>query len=649
MMAIKLAALFSDHMVLQRDIPVPVWGEATAGEKITVRFAGQAKSTKASAAGKWRVVLEPMAASSEPRQLSVEGTLKSAISKLVFTDVLVGEVWICSGQSNMELQLSAVNNGVEETAAANYANLRLFTVPCRTELQPSPDITGVWAPCTPDTAVTFSAVGYFFGREILRKTGLPIGLISASRGATIAEAWTSRDALETVPFLKRLVRDYHCHLKDPITTMQSKQIEWAEKYDRHMMPNAGEAEGWHQPGLADGNWDTMELPRSWQSAGHNYSGVFWFRREVDIPVGWEGRDLTLGLGPTDKSDVTYFNGVQVGSITMQQRPDAWSTPRVYTVPGHLVKAGRAVIAVRVYSNIYVGGFIGAPSQLRLIPAGGQESTPVSLAGLWRYRIEADFGLVLPPPALPPGPGNPNSPYMLFENMIRPLLPYAIRGAIWYQGEANADRAKEYRTLFPLMIRSWREAWKQGSSAKSPERAFPFLFVQLANFQLPPNQPGDSVWAELREAQAMTLTLPNTGMAVAIDIGEGNDIHPKNKQDVGIRLSLPALAGTYGFKGLVASGPVYKAMHREKDRIRLEFDHVAGGLIIRGGKLTAFAIAGKDKKFVWADAVVKGDGVEVSSPQVPKPVAVRYGWADNPPCTLYNASALPAVPFRTDKW
>ena len=648
-MSMKLAALFCDHIVLQRDIPVPVWGEATAGEKITVRFAGQAKSTKASAAGKWRVVLEPMVASSEPRELSVVGDLKSVISNLTFTDVLVGEVWVCSGQSNMEFQLSTVKNGVEETAAANYANLRLFTVPRRAELQPSPNITGMWSPCTPDTAVTFSAVGYFFGRELLRKTGLPIGLINASWGGTIAEAWTSREALETVPFLRRVVGDYHRLLKNPVTMTQAKQIEWMKNYDRHMMPDMGEAEGWHQPRLADGNWETMELPRSWQNAGHNYSGVFWFRREVDIPAGWEGRELTLGLGPTDKSDVTYFNGVQVGSITMQQRPDAWSTPRVYTVPRHLVKAGRAVIAVRVYSNIYAGGFIGAPSQLRLIPADGQEATPVSLAGLWRYRIEANFGLVLPPPAPPPGPGNPNSPYMLFENMIRPLLPYAIRGAIWYQGESNADRAKEYRTLFPLMIQSWRAAWKQGSSAKSPERAFPFLFVQLANFQLPPNQPGESTWAELREAQAMTLALPNTGMAVAIDIGEGNDIHPKNKQDVGIRLSLPALAGTYGFKGLVASGPVYKAMHREKGRIRLEFDHVAGGLLVRGGKLTAFAIAGKDKKFVWADAVVKGDGVEVSSPQVPKPVAVRYGWADNPPCALYNASDLPAVPFRTDKW
>ena len=642
----KLAALFCDHMVLQRDIPVPVWGGATAGETVTVRFAGQVKVAKTNRDGQWRVHLTPLKASCEPREMRVTSSLNA---ERRISDIVVGEVWVCSGQSNMEFQLSGVNNGVEETAAANYANLRLFTVPRRAELHPSITITGMWSPCTPDSAGTFSAVGYFFGRELLRKTGLPVGLINASWGGTIAEAWTSREALETVPFLKRVVSDYHRQLKGPVTTAQVKQIEWMKNYNRHEMPNAGEAEGWHQPGLADGNWETMELPRSWQNAGHNYSGVFWFRREVAIPAGWEGRDLTLGLGPTDKSDVTYFNGVQVGSITMQQRPDAWSTPRVYTVPGDLVKAGRAVIAVRVYSNIYAGGFIGAPSQLRLIPADGQEAKPVSLAGVWRYRIEANFGLVQPPPPPPPGPGNPNSPYMLFENMIQPLLPYAIRGAIWYQGESNADRAKEYRTLFPLMIQSWREAWKQGSSAKSPERAFPFLFVQLANFQLPPNQPGESTWAELREAQAMTLALPNTGMAVAIDIGEGNDIHPKNKQDVGLRLSLPALAGVYGFKGLVASGPVYKTMRREKGRIRIEFDHVAGGLVARGGTLTAFAIAGKDKKFVWADAVVKGECVEVSSPQVPNPVAVRYGWADNPPCTLYNTSDLPAVPFRTDKW
>ena len=246
-----------------------------------------------------------------------------------------------------------------------------------------------------------------------------------------------------------------------------------------------------------------------------------------------------------------------------------------------------------------------------------------------------------PPPPPRGEGNANTPYILFDNMIRPLLPFAIRGAIWYQGESNAGQARQYRTLFPLMIRSWRDAWKQGD--------FPFLFVQLANYTPAKDEPADSAWAELREAQTLTLASPNTGMAVITDIGDAGDIHPRNKQDVGLRLALPALATVHGFKGLVYSGPIYKAMRKEKGRIRLEFDHVGGGLVARGGALKGFAIAGADKRFVWAEAAIDGDTVIVSSPHVPKPVAVRYGWAENPPCTLYNAAELPASPFRTDTW
>jgi sialate O-acetylesterase len=370
---------------------------------------------------------------------------------------------------------------------------------------------------------------------------------------------------------------------------------------------------------------------------------------VNVPAKWKGRDLTLSLGPTDKSDVTYFNGVRIGSITMEQRPDAWCTPRVYTVPGKLVKPGRNVIAVRVFSNIYQGGFIGVPSQMRLTLCDDASAVPIQLDGAWRYKIEANFGLVPPAPPPPEGPGNQNSPYILFENMIRPIVPYGIRGAIWYQGESNAGKALQYRSLFPLMIRSWREAWKQGE--------FPFYFVQLANYMLVQDKPAESAWAELREAQAMTLAEPNTAVAVAIDIGEANDIHPRNKQDVGIRLALPALAKVHGFDGLVYSGPRFKSMRREGSKVRLTFDHVGGGLVARGGKLEGFAVAGKahgsaaeeQHRWVWADAVIEGDTVVVSSPHVKRPLAVRYAWADNPRATLCNASDLPAVPFRTDKW
>lgn len=644
-MTFKVAALFCDHMVMQCGIRVPVWGWAGAGDRITVRFAGQVKSTRADRTGKWIVALAPLKVSCESREMVVSSACEQKECRI--NDIVVGEVWVCSGQSNMEWTLANARDAAAEVAAAVYPNIRHFCVPRISDLAPAADITGSWDRCVPEYAASFSAVGYFFGREIHRKTGRPVGLINTSLGGTIAEAWTRREDFGKVPFLKRMLKEYVKELKNPDQTYLAEQAKWVEMSNRKDTRNLGETEGWHQPGTFDGNWETMDLPQSWQSAGHNYSGVFWFRREVQIPVAWEGRDLTLSLGPTDKSDVTYFNGVQVGSITMEQRPDAWSTPRVYTVPANLVKAGRAVIAVRVFSNIFAGGVFGLPSQMRLTPFGGGNVDLVSLAGAWAYKIEENFGLVPAPPAPPRGQGNPNSPHMLFDNMIQPLLPYAIRGAIWYQGESNADQARQYRTLFPLMIRSWRDAWSQGASAKSPERNFPFLFVQLANFQHPPKVPGECAWAELREAQTMALALPNTGMAVAMDIGEANDIHPGNKQDVGYRLSLPALAGVYGFKGLVTSGPIYKAMTREKGRIRLEFDHVAGGLVARSGVLKGFAIAGKDKKFVWADAVIEGACVVVSSPHVPKPVAVRYGWADNLACTLYNASDLPASPFRTD--
>ncbi|MDP2815074.1 MAG: sialate O-acetylesterase, partial [Rectinemataceae bacterium] len=330
----------------------------------------------------------------------------------------------------------------------------------------------------------------------------------------------------------------------------AKQKKWAEKYDNKDTVNLGEGKGWQNPAANFANWKEMALPGNWQSVGHEHSGIFWFRREIDIPAGWEGRELTLGLGALDKSDITYFNGVRVGSITMEQRADAWCTPRVYSVPGNLVKAGRNLIAVRVYSNIYQGGFIGTPDQMSLFPSEDKNAGSISLAGTWKYEIEADFGLVPPAPPPPLGAGNPNSPHILFDNMIKPLLPFGIKGAIWYQGESNADRAKQYRKLFPLMIKSWRKAWKQGS--------FPFYFVQLANHNPVNHNPGESNWAELREAQTMTLTLPNTGMAVIIDVGETNDIHPRNKQDVGLRLALAALAKDYGLKNIVCSGPTYKS-------------------------------------------------------------------------------------------
>lgn len=637
----KLAAVFSDNMVLQHGIRLPVWGWAEPGDKVTVEFRGQEKTAVVQKEGKWSVILNPMEISTDPKTMTVSSKIGNR--QLTISNVLIGEVWVCSGQSNMEWQVMNSKNSAQETEDANYPNIRLFTVPRVADINPKQDIDSSWCICSPETVGDFSAVAYFFGREIHRKTGVPVGLINTSWGGTIAEAWTSREAMASDPFFRKVIREYEDELRnpdDPAKGISAKQREWSDKYDNKDMENAGETKGWHRPDANIANWEEMDLPATWQAAGHQHSGIFWFRREVNIPADWAGKDLTLGIGPTDKSDVTYFNGIQVGSITMEQRSDAWSTPRIYTVTGNLVKKGRNVIAVRVYSNIYAGGFIGSPSQMRLIPVAVKDEKPIPLSGKWKYQIEANFGLVPNPPSPPRGQGNPNSPYMLFSNMIKPILPYGIRGGIWYQGESNADNAKQYRKLFPLMINSWRKAWKQ---------EFPFYFVQLANFNPIRSQPGESTWAELREAQTMTLSLPNTGMAVAIDIGEADDIHPRNKQDVGLRLALPALAKLHGFENLVYSGPIYKSMKGRNGKIHIDFDHVGGGLVVHGKKLEGFSIAGKEKKFVWADAKLEGNTVVVSSLQVPKPVAVRYAWEENPTCNLFNSSDLPASPFRTDNW
>ncbi|MFA6568934.1 MAG: sialate O-acetylesterase, partial [Victivallales bacterium] len=525
-MTMKLAAVFSDNMVLQHGIKIPVWGWSVPGDRITVGFSGQKKSAVVQKDGKWFLILNPLKISSTPKTMTVSSE-NSKSSNLQIKNILLGDVWVCSGQSNMQWQLMNSRDSAQETVAANYPNVRLFTVSRTADISPKQDIDGSWCCCSPDTAGGFSAVAYFFGREIHRKTGIPVGLINASWGGTIAEAWTSREAMAADPFFRKVLREYENELSNPddaVKGISAKQKEWSEKYDNKDTKNEGEVKGWHKADANIANWKEMSLPTSWQAAGHVHSGIFWFRREVDVPANWAGQDLTLGIGPTDKSDVTYFNGVQVGSITMEQRPDAWNTPRIYTVPGNLVKAGRNIIAVRVFSNIYAGGFIGTPNQMLLIPVACKDETPIPLSGVWKYELEANFGLVPPPPPPPRGQGNPNSPYILFNNMIKPLLPFGIRGAIWYQGCSNADKAKQYRRLFPLTINSWRKAWKQ---------SFPFYFVQLANFNPVKHDPDESAWAELREAQTMTLSLPNTGMAVTIDIGEANDIHPRNKQDVGL--------------------------------------------------------------------------------------------------------------------
>ncbi len=443
---VKVPALFSDHMVLQQGIDAPVWGTAAADEEVTVSMADQKATAKADAAGKWMVRLKPLKVG-EPVELTIEGK-----NKIVIKDVLAGEVWIASGQSNMEFSARSSNMTPEEKAAADLPKLRMFTVHKAKLTAPTTDLIGTWVVCTPQTVDGFSAVGFYFGRDLHKALGVPVGIIHTSWGGTPAQAWTNRATLESTP-------------------------------------------------------------------------------------GLEG-----------------------------------------------------------YAKAEIGQ--------------GREAKSA------------------------------NDPTSLYNGMIAPLVPYGIKGAIWYQGESNAGNPTEYRTLLPAMIAGWRKAWGQGD--------FPFGIVQLANFQAVKPEPGESNWAALREAQAMTAAQPHNGLAVIIDIGDTNDIHPKNKRDVGKRLGLWALASVYG-KDIPFSGPLYESHEVKGSAISVKFKYVEGGLEAKGGEpLKGFAIAGQDGKWVWADAKIEGDRVVVSSAKIEKPVAVRYAWADNPVCTLYNKAGLPAVPFRTDK-
>ncbi|MBV9929268.1 MAG: 9-O-acetylesterase [Acidobacteria bacterium] len=634
---VRVPSVISDNMVLQQGRKVRVWGWAEPGERVTVTFRGEKSGATADARGRWEVLTGPHKAGG-PFELTVAGR-----NTLTFRNVLVGEVWVCSGQSNMEWSLVNAQDGAREAAAADYPSIHLFTVTKKTSDKPLEDVEGHWVVTTPKEAAQFSAVGYFFGRELHKRLNVPVGLIHTSWGGTPAEAWTSRAVLAADPMLKPILERYDKQLTDLPGLQreyQAAQAEWARRYMTEDAGNKGEPAGYAKPGYDVASWKSMRLPQLWESAGLDVDGVVWFRREVEVPAAWAGKDLTLKLGAIDDFDTTYFNGERVGS-TGADTPNAWTAPREYRVPGSLVRAGRNTLAVRVYDRMGGGGFGGG--EMSLAPAGAAKAEAVALDGEWAYREEAtvpsrriDWGSQ--PQA--PGPANQNSPTVLYNAMLAPLFPYAIRGAVWYQGESNAGRAYQYRVLFPSMIRDWRAAWGEGD--------FPFYFVQLANWKARPQDSIDSEWAELREAQTMTLKTPNTGMAVTIDIGNPDDIHPRNKLDVGLRLARWALADTYGMK-LEKSGPLFDSYKVEGDKVRVAFRH-AGGLKTRDGSAPAgFYVAGSDRRFVPAEARVEKGGILVWSKDVPAPAAVRYAWADNPAANLYNSDNLPASPFRTDDW
>lgn len=634
---VRVPAIIGDNMVLQAGIKVRIWGKANPGERVTVLFNSKTAQATADQQGRWQTFLGPLSAGG-PFELTIKGT-----NTLTFKNVLVGEVWVCSGQSNMEWPLINAKDGATAVAQANYPEIRLFTVEKNTSASRLDDVKGHWVVTTPETVGQFSAVAYFFGRELYQALKTPMGLIHTSWGGTPAEAWTSYETLSADSELKPIIERYQESLKslpDRQRDYERAIAQWEQNNIYADPGNKGEALGYAGASLKTTDWKKMNLPQYFETAGPDIDGAVWFRKEIDLPQTWTGKDLVLNLPPIDDYDTTYFNGKRVGGIG-KETPNSYEKPRSYAVPGALVHSGRNVIAVRVFDAAGNGGFAGA-GQMSLAPAD-MKGDSISLEGAWNYQVETalepkhpDWGSR----PLAPGPNNQNSPSVLYNAMLAPLTPYAIRGAIWYQGESNAGRAYQYRTLFPLMIRDWRRAWNEGD--------FPFYFVQLANWQPRKPEPGDSDWAELREAQSMTLREPHTGMAVIIDIGDTNDIHPRNKLDVGHRLAAWALAQTY-HQSVEYSGPLFDSFIVEGNQVRIRFKHAVGLKTSDGQSTKAFAIAGADRKFYWADARIDGETIIASSSKVSKPVAVRYAWADNPEVNLYNGVNLPASPFRTDDW
>lgn len=649
--ALRLGSLFKDHMVVQQGVKVPVWGWAQPGQKIKVSIGQNSAKVKTDATGKFVAWLKPVPVGG-PYELLVTAADKDSVR---VSDVLSGEVWLCSGQSNMQWPVAEAGDPNREIASAAWPQIRMYSVERAYHQTPQNTCVGGWEPATPQFVGHFSATGYYFGRELHRELKVPVGLIHSSWGGTPAESWTTEQTLRAHPDLLPIF-DAVAEAKATRDRREKELAPLREKWiqavaplrdkdgklpERHVdIGNTGVDSGWAATACKDSAWQTISLPTPWEKAFKmDVDGAFWFRRTVEIPKAWTGRELKLSLGSLDDFDVTYVNGTKVGA-TGVETPNYWSTPRLYTVPKALVTGTSCVIAVRVFDHFGGGGFGGQPAEMTLAPSETGTWTPVRVDGVWKYRAERALPTLIPPEGAM-GLAPQNEPFVLYNAMIAPLVPYALKGAIWYQGEANAGRAWQYRTLLPAMIADWRKAWAQ------PQ--FAFGIVQLANFMERENLPSQSEWAELREAQLMTARADmSAGLTVAIDIGEANDIHPKNKQEVGRRLALWALAKNYG-KPVAYSGPTYTSVRIDSTRAVLSFDHVEGGLVCKGDSLTGFSIAGADSQFVWANAKIEGQTVVVWSGKVTKPVAVRYGWANNPACNLSNSSGLPASPFRTDSW
>ena len=624
---VRLANIFSDNMVLQAHKPIKIWGSAAPGEIVKIYLNKKEKSAITNKVGKWMLEFPSM-------DYCDTITLK-AIGKnnqVELTNVLLGDVWLCSGQSNMAMTINGtggqVYNYKNEESSANYPEIRMFNVSPNLSANTGIDVEGKWEICSPASVSHFSAVAYFFARKIHQETGIPIGIINSSWGGTDIETWISMDAFKKLP--KHFLTKYIDVETNGVEAILKKNEDNRNAFNEVVANDIGDKEQWYKPTHNTDLWKLMSQPQEWSGTDlASFDGVVWFKYEFRLSDTDADQPGTLSLGKIDDNDVTWINGIKVGET------NGAGYDRTYKIPSGILKKGKNIITIKVVDAIRGGGFTGKNEEFFIKTKDGK----FSLAGDWKYATTINTEKLHYMDVVP------NLCYgLLYNAMIDPLKDFAIKGVLWYQGENNTSRAYDYRTLFPTLITDWRMKWADD---------FPFYWVQLAAYLPKADQPpvADS-WAELREAQTLTLSLNKTGQAITTDIGEANDIHPKNKQDVGLRLAYIALKKDYHMLDVKYSGPTYKRMKKKRDKIIIEFENIGSGLITSSkyGYVEGFSVAGDNEEFVWANAkITDKNKVIVYSDQVKNPSAVRYCWASNPDVNLYNNAGLPAVPFRTDVW
>lgn len=647
---IGLPSIFSEGMVMQQQAKVPVWGKAEPGKTINIEGSwGEIAKCKSNNQGIWQAKIKTPEYGGPYTLIVKSGSIADTIANILF-----GEVWLASGQSNMEMTLSGwppkdtIANGKHEIEQATNNHIRFFTVAKSVSAMPEDDCVGQWKASSPEDAKKFSATAYFFAKELYARLKVPVGIVHSSWGGTPVESWTDKEHLATLSAFdtimaiidsnRQAIIDYYSWFteREKIIVADSSSDDFWAHLDFNDLVCAS-------PHFNDSAWYTTSLPGFFEETALGYfDGTVWYRKVVNIPEAWSGKKLMLELGPIDDMDATYFNGVKMGG---HEKEGLWQVNRVYPVPANQIKPGRNLIAVRVIDNQGGGGIYGKPEKLKLYPAD-HSAKAISLAGDWKYLPVSEYfnsafyifdleaGDYYKKPIMPV-PIGPYTPSFLYNSMIHPIVPYAIKGAIWYQGEANVGNPKLYTRSFPLLIKSWREVWQQG--------AFPFYYVQIAPWEY-----GEGKSQELREAQFKTLKVKNTGMAVTLDIGDTLNIHPANKTDVGKRLAYWALAKDYGMD-ISYSGPVYNYMETKGNKIHLYFDYTYDGLTSPEQYLSYFQIAGPDSVFTQAKAIIENDQVIVWNKAINNPVAVRYSWGNTTLASLFNSAGLPASSFRTDDW